>query len=323
MIGQNSPESLKEQFTKSFNIKIELIDSPLQRSTIEDIRRRFAELTPSHTIEDMQANVFEINVAYYAADQKYFNFGPLIRYLEELQRSKSIVGFKVFSNDLEGIFNGLIQSSEIPNDCVSVEVNGRSDTLKGTNKSITYYKKLSMTTVIASLFWKRFKHFRRNFRLIVCVLVLPTVFVALAMAFMTIRPPGEFDIALPMGPQLYPDSDEFYSLETSNPFDDRVYAALAGNDSITFNNSESIFRWLLVENGQNGCSRYGGISFNGSIAAVWYNNKGYHSMPSYLNQLNNALFNVEMNATAGEEYHIRTVNHPIKLGKDELSASSV
>lgn len=271
----------------------------------------------------MQANVFDINVAYHSPDQKYFNFGPLIRYLEELQRTKLIVGFKVHSNDLEGIFNGLIQSHEVCNDGVSVEVNGRSDTFNGTNKTITYYKELSMLTVIASLFWKRFKHFRRNFRLIVCVLVLPTIFVALAMAFMTIRPPGEFDIALPMSPQLYPDSEEFYSLERSNSFDDQVFAALTNNDSLTFNTSESVFRWLLVGEGQNGCSRYGGISLNGTTAAVWYNNKGYHSMPSYLNQLNNALFNVEMNASAGEEFHIRTVNHPIKLGKDELSASSV
>lgn len=271
----------------------------------------------------MQANVFEINVAYYSSDEKYYNFGPLIQYLEELQRTQMIVGFKVHSNDLEDIFNGLIQSHEVSSDAGTIDTNGRSDTFKGTSNSVTYYKNLSMMTVIGCLFWKRFKHFRRNFRLIVCVLVLPTIFVALAMAFMTIRPPGEFDIALPMSPQLYPDSEEFYSLETSNSFDDQVYGVLANNDSLTFNNSESIFRWLLIGEGQNGCSRYGGISLNGSTAAVWYNNKGYHSMPSYLNQLNNALFNVEMNATNGEEFHIRTVNYPIKLGKDELSASSV
>lgn len=295
----------------------------MQRSTIEDIRKRFTELTPSHSIEDMQANVFDINVAYYSADQKHFNFGPLIKYLEELQRTKLIVGFKVHSNDLEGIFNGLIQSHEVTTDGVSVEMNGHSDTVKGTNKKITYYNKLSTTTVIASLFWKRFKHFRRNFRLIICVLVLPTIFVALAMGAMTLRPPGEFDIALPMSPDLYPDSEEFYSLETPNLFDEQVISALSSNDSLMFNSSESVFRWLLAGEGQHLCSRYGGISLNGSTAAVWYNNKGYHSMPSYLNQLNNAIFNVEMNASVGEEFHIRTVNHPIKMGKDELSASSV
>lgn len=296
----------------------------MQRTTIEDIRRHFAELTPSHSIEDMHANVFELNVAYYAADQKYYNFGPLVGYLEEMQRTNQIVGFKVHSNDLEGIFNGLIQSHEASGDAPAGEANGRIDACNGANQTkVTYYENLSTMTVIANLFWKRFKHFRRNFRLIICVLVLPTVFVALAMAFMTIRPPGEFDVALPMGPQLYPDSEEFYSLETSNPYDEQVYGALADNDSLAFNTSEDVFRWLIVGDGQNGYNRYGGISLNGSTAAVWYNNKGYHSMPSYLNQLNNALFNVEMNATKDEKFHIRTVNHPMKLGKDELSASSV
>lgn len=67
-------------------------------------------------------------------------------------------------------------------------------------------------------------------------------------------------------------------------------------------------------------TRYGGLSLNASRAAVWYNNKGYHAMPAYLNKLNTALFNAEMDT---DEYNIRTFNHPLQLGRDTLSTSNL
>lgn len=77
---------------------------------------------------------------------------------------------------------------------------------------------------------------------------------------------------------------------------------------------------MLTTNNEYIYRRYGGISFNESKVAVWYNNKGYHSMPTFLNELNSALMKTELNDS---EFKITTFNHPLKLGRKELSISSM
>lgn len=66
--------------------------------------------------------------------------------------------------------------------------------------------------------------------------------------------------------------------------------------------------------------RYGGVSVNASMAAVWYNNKGYHSMPAFMNKLSNAMFKSELQ---DDQCNITTYNHPLSLGRKELSISSM
>lgn len=112
------------------------------------------------------------------------------------------------------------------------------------------------------------------------------------------------------------------SYENANTFDERINQSLqcSNNDCDYFNSSEQAFRWILNTSDQYADSRYGGISVNDTLAAIWYNNKGYHSMPVYLNKLNTALLNAELKS---EGYNITTFNHPIKLGRAELSISSM
>jgi hypothetical protein len=69
---------------------------------------------------------------------------------------------------------------------------------------------LNTLDVMKSLFWKRFLHFKRNYRLLLCILVLPTIFEVIAMGFMKLRPPGEYDNALLLSKALYNGSTEFY-----------------------------------------------------------------------------------------------------------------
>lgn len=69
--------------------------------------------------------------------------------------------------------------------------------------------------------------------------------------------------------------------------------------------------------------RYGGWSLsdkyeNKSAMIIWYNNKGYHSMPSYLNTMNSAILR-----TLSPGSSITTYSHPLKLSVDQLSKSSM
>lgn len=120
------------------------------------------------------------------------------------------------------------------------------------------------------------------------------------------------------------------SLENGGEYQQRVYENLYTQCNSTdtciahsyelFNSSQQAFDWVLDTQDQYIESRYGGASINGDRSAVWYNNKGYHAMPVYLNRLNSARLQGIMNNT---EYHIFTNNHPLKLGEKELTTSSL
>lgn len=159
----------------------------------------------------------------------------------------------------------------------------------------------------------------------ICILVLPVVFEIIAMAFMKIRPPGDYDNMVEFNRSMYPSATEFYSNENPSEFGDRIYQDLESSCSTNvdckfFNTSKESFNWLLDTHEQYILRRYGGISINQSKSIVWYNNKGYHSMPLYLNILNSAILRNELNDSS---YNIRTFNSPLKLNEEELSISSM
>ncbi|XP_046800706.1 retinal-specific phospholipid-transporting ATPase ABCA4 isoform X4 [Gallus gallus] len=57
---------------------------------------------------------------------------------------------------------------------------------------------------------------------------------------------------------------------------------------------------------------------------VWFNNKGWHAMVSFLNVANNAILRASLRTgQAPEEYGITAVNHPLNLTKEQLSEVTV
>uniref|UniRef100_A0A452I3M1 P-type phospholipid transporter n=1 Tax=Gopherus agassizii TaxID=38772 RepID=A0A452I3M1_9SAUR len=53
---------------------------------------------------------------------------------------------------------------------------------------------------------------------------------------------------------------------------------------------------------------------------VWFNNKGWHAMVSFLNVANNAVLRANLQqGQAPEEYGITAINHPLNLTKEQLS----
>ncbi|XP_072306658.1 retinal-specific phospholipid-transporting ATPase ABCA4-like isoform X1 [Eucyclogobius newberryi] len=57
---------------------------------------------------------------------------------------------------------------------------------------------------------------------------------------------------------------------------------------------------------------------------VWYNNKGWHSMVSFLNVANNAILRVNLPKNhVLAEYGITAINHPLNLTKEQLSEITV
>uniref|UniRef100_A0ABM5G8V5 Retinal-specific phospholipid-transporting ATPase ABCA4 n=1 Tax=Pogona vitticeps TaxID=103695 RepID=A0ABM5G8V5_9SAUR len=57
---------------------------------------------------------------------------------------------------------------------------------------------------------------------------------------------------------------------------------------------------------------------------VWFNNKGWHAMVSFLNTANNAILRANLQQGKDrEEYGITAINHPLNLTKDQLSEITV
>lgn len=57
---------------------------------------------------------------------------------------------------------------------------------------------------------------------------------------------------------------------------------------------------------------------------VWFSNKGWHAMVSFLNVANNAIMRAHLPFHANpSSYGITTINHPLNLTKDQLSEVTV
>lgn len=77
--------------------------------------------------------------------------------------------------------------------------------------------------------------------------------------------------------------------------------------------------------------RYGGWTYNTEqnnkkFVTVWFNNKGHHSLPAFLNGYSNAILRMAVNATGlgnPSDYGITLYNNPIKLSIGILSEESI
>lgn len=268
----------------------------------------------------------------------YFcSYSDLFRMLEKLQGEKKVLSFNVVSKTLDDLYKSVEDDVVVMNGNGNGHMNFNNNNLMETidlrktvdnlqnHQQVTKKEKTSFMGVVGNLFWKRLLHFRRNYKLMICILVLPVIFEIIAMGFMKIRPPGDYDNSVEFSRAMYPKSVEFYSKEGSNPFEESLYGDFKQTCSVQencefFDSSRKAFNWVYNTHEDFISRRYGGVSLNNSRSIVWYNNKGYHSMPLYLNILNSAIIRKELNDSS---YNIRTINHPLKLGEDELSVSSM
>ncbi|XP_041364383.1 uncharacterized protein LOC121379797 [Gigantopelta aegis] len=247
-----------------------------------------------------------------------------------------------------------------------------------------------------ALFLKRFHHYRRDWRSLVSILLLPFLLFLAAMGFALIRPSDSNMPNLIMTPALYgPDKYMFFKdgYEGSNPISNKLVKAFTSapgigttcmdgfnsgpefqctsqgsnftQQSYTMNPEAKCVCWnweqqcdpgadfppppeLQVMSGNNLQNldrrdipeyllksfskfielRYGGwameqpeeASTNATAVQVWFNNKGYHSLPSFFNGYSNALLRAKVDpASNPAEYGITTYNHPITLHGLQLS----
>ncbi|NXU47135.1 ABCAD protein, partial [Turnix velox] len=207
-------------------------------------------------------------------------------------------------------------------------------------------------TQIVALLMKRFHHCRRDWRGSLANVMLPVLFVALAMALFSVKPLAVDYPSLKLTPRLYDNAESFFRSSSSNPHRCSTNA-LSSCYVLSFKTSSFIYFYCMLciiqsailcierishtdqmcpnfntsalymknEKGHilynlsgflveeylvrpSNKARYGGWSFGGKkpfelqdkkmnntqskpVVKVWYNQKAFHSLPSYLNELNN------------------------------------
>lgn len=346
VVTEASPHSLKNELTKSFSIHGTILKkySDLNNELEDEIQSQLELLVPNATFDVKGTQLF-ISVKYAENPDK---LADVIRLFERFEEEGKVKSFRVISRNLEDIFNALNKINNptqatalfkhyqknqngLKNGANGKYQNGNKTEVAVPKKEIGVKEKAAeFLRVICLLLWKRWTHFRRNYRLLVTMLLLPAIFEIVAMSFMNLRPLDQHGVALRLSKNLYPNTTEFYSYEDSNTFTEDVLDRLlsmnpncqASKSDLCskFDSSEIANQWLLDTHDDFIGRRYGGNSFNANRVLVWYNNKGYHSMPMKLNEINSAMFKSEMN---DPEYSIATVNHPFKVGDKELSTSSM
>ncbi|KFU85700.1 ATP-binding cassette sub-family A member 13, partial [Chaetura pelagica] len=193
---------------------------------------------------------------------------------------------------------------------------------------------------IVALLMRRFHHTRRDWRGSLSNVLLPVLFVALAMALFSVKPLAVDYPSLKLTPRLYDNAESFFRVLGALPLSSHILKIFLHSSQlfyikcisdtdhflfctniqvcpsintsapymknkkghILYNLSGFLVEEYLVRPSNK--ARYGGWSFGGRkaselqdkklnnakskpLAKVWYNQKGFHSLPSYLNELNN------------------------------------
>uniref|UniRef100_A0A493TEE3 ATP binding cassette subfamily A member 13 n=1 Tax=Anas platyrhynchos platyrhynchos TaxID=8840 RepID=A0A493TEE3_ANAPP len=129
---------------------------------------------------------------------------------------------------------------------------------------------------IVAILMKRFHHARRDWRGSLSNVLLPVVFVALAMALFSVKPLAIDYPSLKLTPRLYK------NWLSTNAMSNYCINLLGINDQTFTLTFQAFFRSMF------GFNPFLIHNFH-SLFQVWYNQKGFHSLPSYLNELNNLI----------------------------------
>ncbi|XP_072184193.1 ATP-binding cassette sub-family A member 13 [Excalfactoria chinensis] len=286
------------------------------------------------------------------------SFKGLFQALDQSLHHLHVAGYGISDITLEEVFLKLLQDSEkmpfVPQGaCLNNAKDAEPAYISLMEASRVCGTNLILAQIVA-LLRKRFQHIRRDWRGSLSNVLLPVLFVALAMALFSVKPLAIDYPSLKMTPGLYKNAESFFSIEDDNlgnlsqillryffdsdltcmhskqgksnscwqmesqtllnscgcmsakemcpSFNTSVPYVKNKRGHILYNFSGLIVEEYLVRPSNK--ARYGGWCFGWKKASeyreqkwnnikskplikVWYNQKGFHSLPSYLNELNN------------------------------------
>ncbi|XP_060806371.1 uncharacterized protein LOC106140036 isoform X2 [Amyelois transitella] len=293
---------------------------------------------------------------------------------EVLEGAQSALGYQNYSLDCSSLeqvfFNICDQMDTAPHSIEYMPEDSPSKSASSTsirNDSVPLVSgdgplKGTLCQQFLALLYARYIHYTRNRWLLFLLIVLPSLFVTIAMAFSTIRPPADNEISLKLDPSLYQNATEFiisspsvYSKDMDPSFAQNVMATLrmdkefknwTKDDTPTcacsethqicnFTDTQTRPRmmilpnvnvtndWLIATQEMYIEKRYGGFS------SALKNNKTilvawYNNKGHHsMPAFLSALNTAALKAAAGESASITTYSHPMKISKEQISKDTV
>ncbi|XP_026509884.1 ATP-binding cassette sub-family A member 13-like [Terrapene carolina triunguis] len=397
------PSYLKETYGQGYSLTIIKKPSAFEIQDPEYISRVTSLIqfyVPEAFLKENSGS--ELTIAIPAKADKS-SFKGLFQAMDENLERLHVTGYGISDTTLEEVFLKLLQDTEqmpqVPlaeelglshiNSCESTYQNCNSlldaQSVRGTRLVFTQ---------IAALLMKRFHHTRRDWRGTLSNVLLPVLFVAMAMALFTVKPLATDYPSLKLMPGLYDNVESSFFSTESDDLGNLSYVLLrhfsgqdhpctysrqdVKNDSCwqtepsppqefldacgcvtdhrkcpSFNVSAAYLKnrkghvlynlsgfnveeYLIMPTNK---ARYGGWSFgvktspelqdlnlnktySKPLAKVWYSQKGFHSLPSSLNQLNNLILWMNLPPSVDwRQYGITLYSHPYggaMLDKDKI-----
>ncbi|XP_045487538.1 uncharacterized protein LOC111000059 [Pieris rapae] len=336
---------------------------------IDEKTRQGLELTRNvvnnASLVDVTGDEVEINVPFYDEDGVSTDFEVLCSTLEDSSGRLGYRSYGMECTSLEQVFFNICDQDEVPRNSSAVDATSKSASSSSIKTDCVPLVppegplKASAARQFLALLQKRYTHYIRNRWLLFLLLVLPSLFVTVAMGFASIRPPADNEISLRLHPDLYrPTTD--YLVRPSNSVPEnllgkRVMDILrheqhsrnwTKEDSLTCKcvdpiqqceipgkldrpnlmvlpDVDTLNDWLVTSQQAYIEKRYGGYSSSVSDDVThltsWYNNKGHHALPTYLNRLNEAL----LKASTGDNATLTLYTHPLKISNEQLNKDNV
>ncbi|KAF7403454.1 hypothetical protein HZH68_006248 [Vespula germanica] len=369
-----SPLTLKVNHGKGYRLNVSypptnMSSGSIENKSLETLRNIIEGIVPNCNINETSETEVIVTLPLQGKHGDNNDIGQVAKALEDNQKLLGFMHFSLECDTLERVFldlcaradnNSMLNGTNL-NNADKVNHIGLSMSNDGIDLiDLEPSPKPTAFRQVKALLKKRLWHFAKDWRSPLATLILPTVFVAVAMGFSLIRPPSEDEPPLALNPRLYDiHPTYFYSIDNSNdPFlqhvslqlHDRFGDDYAGawqtlpNDTGTCECvdgqqtcqgvSQAVegllqtlpgrptLDWIVSTHQEYIERRYGGWSLShwkdDPLFVVWYNNKGHHSMPSYLNALNEAILRA-----SGVNGHLTTLNHPLKLSRDQLNRTTL
>ncbi|XP_047128528.1 ATP-binding cassette sub-family A member 2 isoform X1 [Hydra vulgaris] len=399
---------LKQHFTKGYRLTILLDDSKNNLQSSNELLNFVSSFVNGATLE--KVSNFELTFSLPSEAKSSGGFENLFIHLEESKNLLGIQSYGLADSSIEEVFlNACYDESLKPE-----KTTASSDVMEPFKMSddkhsfLNRHAKSSKHQFIKkhqikcalwikqyqALLTKRFYHSTRNVKGAISEILLPTIFVVVAICITLIQPWDSFKPSLKLSTEMfskpnyividtknsnryfdsiiksfveYPGQDgnnsyfvnftsnqygisssitknnrviksatSTYCTDTERKCDNLTFLNIGTGDTIVNITGYSMNDYLISTMPKFINHRFGGLSFEEikdypcssllnitcenifhipqNIIKVWYNLKGYHALPVYLNSINNAILRANIPASDDpSQYGIITYNHPINL----------
>ncbi|XP_038218742.1 uncharacterized protein LOC119837297 [Zerene cesonia] len=383
-----TPMDIKRSLGSGYKLSVMFEQLPQkEEEDIEEKTKKVLEIARSvaknASLVDVCGSEVEVNVPFYDEHGVNNDFVALCNNLEQNQESLGFRNYSMECTSLEQVFFNICdqQDNNIESDTASKSTSSASERTERARAPLVAAggggpgggsggAGPSTLQRLRALAHKRLLHYTRNRMLLFLLIILPSLFVTIAMGFATIRPPANDEISLKLNRHLYEESTDYlipqpsiYSPDVDPELANRVLDILrsqeksrnwTSQDSLTCKcvnatqqcdlpkevdrpklmvlpDADTLNNWIVTSQQVYIEKRYGGysasLSNNVTNLVAWYNNKGHHALPVYLNELNNALRRAAAGAGgAGGEGGAGTLTlytHPLKISHEQINKDNV